>query len=116
MRCQRWFMGPGAVQAMQQEKTPREVRIAGLKVVAGCAAMLLAMRLFLWWQMSSSFSTLKLPSVIFILPPVYAAFGLTGIISGRDRGWLRIPLVVIFSVVLIALTFMVLIPRGYKLM
>jgi len=91
------------------------VRIQGLKQVGISAAVLLTMRLVLEWQMSTGFSSLKLPGIIFIIPAVSAAFGLTGAVTGSDKSWLRLPLVVMFSIALIGFTFWALIPRGYKL-
>lgn len=96
-------------------KTPAGVRLEGLKLLAGNAGVLLLARLYIWAQLAFWPGHLQLPGVLFILPPVVAAFGLTGLITGNDKSLLRLPLVVLLAIVGIGLTFALLIPRGYQL-
>lgn len=95
--------------------SPAKIRKAGLiNVGVGLGGIVLA-RLLVEVLIAMDSASPMISGTLAVLFPVVAAFGLTSAITGRDTGWFRIPLVVVFSLVLIAFAFYVIIPSGYRL-
>jgi hypothetical protein len=73
------------------------------------------MRVYIWVQTTFFEGSFALPGMVLVVPPVIASFGVVQVITGRTTGWWRIPLVIALALVGIALTFYMLIPKGYDL-
>ena len=100
-------------EVVEEGDAPRAIRIRGLKLLGVGLALLAVARLYVFAQVTLFPGTMRLPGVFLVLPPVVAAFGLTQLITGNDKTLLRLPLVVLLAIALIALTFWLLVPRGY---
>ena len=100
-------------EVVEERDTPRAIRMRGVKLLALGLVLLAVARLYVFAQVSLFPGTMRLPGVFLVLPPVIAAVGLTQLITGNDKSLLRLPLVVLLAIALIALTFWLLVPRGY---
>lgn len=94
---------------------PRTIRKRGLSNAAFGIGGILLSRGLVELQRAFDIGSPMIAGVAVLLFPVIGAFGLTTLVLGSEKGWLRIPLVVVLSLVLIAVAFWVIIPRGYRL-
>lgn len=93
----------------------RSIRKRGLSNAAFGLGGILLSRVLVELQRAFEVGSPMIAGVAVVLFPVIGAFGLTTLVLGTEKGWLRIPLVVVFSLVLIGVAFWVIIPRGYRL-
>lgn len=98
--------------ASSPKPAPSSIRRRGLFLAGGSAAAVLLMWIITAVQIHFV-GHASLPGAVFVLPPIIAAFGFTQLVTGRDSGWWQLPVVVLFAVVGIGLTFYFLVPHGY---